>query len=122
MRRMYSKGQIEDIVKETASGGTQWYKHEVSIPIGDTSGPSVYIVFFSMFGDSLKDAQLSLGRRPAIITQASGPDAPNTEIFFPGIKVYTNGRFMINYVGTDGKSKQYEFNKSNISSDTVTAM
>ena len=116
MRRMYSKGQIEDIVKETASGGTQWYKHEISL------SNHAYIIFYSMFGDSLKDSELNISFYPAIITQASGPSAPNTDNFLPGIKIYTNGRFMIYYVASDGKSKQYEFNKSNISSDTVTAM
>ena len=116
MRRMYSKGQIEDIVKETASGGTQWYKHEVSF------SSHVYILFYSMFGGSIKDAQLPINLYPAIITQASGPSAPNTDYFLPALKIYTNGRFYIYYVGSDGKIKQYEFNKSDIASDTVTAM
>ena len=119
MRRMIDDKKLKEL---EANGGTKWYKHEVSIPIGSTPGPSVYIAFYSMFGDSLKDAELPIRLHPAIITQASGPDAPNTDTFFPGLKVYTNGRFMIKYIGTDGKAKQYEFNKSAISSDVVTRM
>ena len=103
-----------------ASGGTKWYKHEVKI--ASDAPVNVNVVFYSMFGDSLKDTQLSLGLYPAIITQASGPSAPNTENFLPGLKIYVNGRFMIYYVNSSGKITQYEFNKSSIDSDTVTRM
>lgn len=102
------------------SGGTKWYKHEVKV--ASDAPVNISIVFFSMFEDSLKDTQLPLGLYPAIITQASGPSAPNTEDFLPGIKIYTNGRFMLNYLGSDGKAKQYEFNKNSINSDAVTAL
>ena len=98
------------------SGGTQWYKHEVSMANHD------YISFYSMFGESLKVIQLGISLYPAIITQASGPTGPNVDYFFPALKIYTNGRFYLYYVGSDGKTKQYEFNKSNINSDVVTAL
>ena len=113
MRRMIDNKKLKEL---EASGGTKWYKHEVALE------NHAYIVFFSMFGDSLKDAQLSLGLYPAIIAQASGPSAPNTDYFLPALKVYVNGRFMLYYVGSDGKIKAYEFNKSSVNSDVVTRM
>ena len=111
MRRMIDDKKLKEL---EASGGTKWYKHAVSMANHD------YIVFYSMFGESLKDIELPLGLYPAIVTQASGPTGANTDYFFPALKVYTNGRFYIYCVGPDGKNKQYEFNKSNINSDTVT--
>ena len=117
MRRMIDNKKLKEL---EANGGTKWYKHAVQI--ASDAPVNISVVFFSMFGDSLKDTQLPLGLYPAIITQASGPSAPNTENFLPGLKIYTNGRFMLNYVGNDGKIKQYEFNKSSINSEVVTRM
>ena len=114
MRRMIDNKKLKEL---EANGGTKWYKHEISLE------NHAYILFYSMFGESLKDIQLSIGNYPAIVISASGPSAPNTDNFFPFIKIYTNGRFMLNYVSSDGKTiKQYEFNKSSVSSDTVTRM
>ena len=117
MRRMIDNKKLKEL---EASGGTKWYKHEVEI--ASDAPVDISVVFYSMFGESLKDTQLNIGLYPAIITQASGPSAPNTENFLPDIKIYTNGRFMIYYVGNDGKIKAYEFNKSSINSDVVTRM
>ena len=113
MRRMIDDKKLKEL---EANGGTKWYKHEVRLE------NHVYILFYSMFGDPLKDIQLTVGNYPAIVTSASGPSAPNIDNFFPFIKIYVNGRFMINYLGSDGKFKQYEFNKSSISSDVVTQL
>ena len=114
MRRMIDSKKLKEL---EANGGTKWYKHEVTLE------NHAYIAFFSMFGEPLKDTQLTIGNYPAIIISASGPSAPNTDNFFPFIKIYTNGRFMLNYVSPDGKTiKQYEFNKNSINSDVVTQL
>ena len=118
MRRMIDNKELNEEIG--ASGGTKWYKHEVAVK--SDAPVDVSIVFYSMFGGSIKDTQLHLGLYPAIITQASGPSAPNTDYFLPALKIYTNGRIMLYYFNGSGKIAQYEFNKSSVNSDTVTAM
>lgn len=119
MRRMYSKNQIADIAKESVSGGTQWYKHDVSIANPAMPGMSVGIELYSMFGESLKDIQLQNGYYVAIFTDAGGPSAPNADTAFPVLNV-SGADFMLKYLGTDGSIQRYQFAKNSIKSDVVT--
>ena len=102
-----------------ANGGTQWYKHNVSISNPAMPSMSVGIELFTMFGESLKDAQLPNGGYVVIMTGAGGPSAPNADTAFPVLSV-SGGDFMIKYLGTDGSIQRYQFAKSSIKSDVVT--
>lgn len=119
MRKMYSKNQVADIAKKAVSGGTQWYKHDVSITNPAMPGMSVGIEFYSMFGESLKDVQLPNGSYVAIFTEAGGPSSPNADTAFPVISL-SGANFMLKYLGTDGSIQRYQFAKSSIKSDVVT--
>lgn len=118
MRRMYSKNQIADIAKEAVSGGTQWYKHDVSISNPAMPAMTVSISFVSTIKESLKDAQLNNGSYVAIMTAAGGPSAPNADTAFPVLNV-SGADFTLKYLGTDGSIQRYQFAKNSIKSDVV---
>lgn len=115
MRRMIDAKKLKEI---EASGGTQWYEHNVNIatPMG---GMTIGIGFCSMFGESLKDVQLPNGNYVAIFTAAGGPSAPNADTAFPVLNV-SDGKFTFKYLGTDGSIQRYQFDKRSINSDIVT--
>ena len=117
MKRMIDNKKLREI--ET-SGGTKWYKHDVNIATA-MAGMTDGVVFFSMFGESLKDSELPSGAYPAIITSANGPSAPNADTVFPILRVNaSNGKFAFVYLGTGATIQNYEFNKTSIKSDVVT--
>lgn len=108
------------IVYKNVSGGTQWYKHDVNIATS-MGGMTIGIVFYSMFGESLKDNEIPSGNYVAIMTSAGGPSAPNADTSFPVFNASNQG-FMFKYLGTDGTIQRYTFNKTSINSDMVTAL
>ena len=115
MRRMIDAKKLKEI---EASGGTKWYKHDIKIATS-MGGMTVGIEFYSMFGGSLKDIELTSGAYPAIITAASGPSAPNADTAFPILNV-SGVDFILKYLGTDGSIQRYQFNKNSIKSYVVT--
>ena len=116
MRRMIDAKKLKEI---EANGGTKWYKHEVSMASPAAPSMSVTIEFYSMFGESLKDAQLPNGVYVTIFTEATGPSAPNADTAFP-VLFTSIGTFMLKYLGTDGSIQRYQFEKRSIKSDVVT--
>ena len=116
MRRMIDAKKLKEI---EANGGTKWYKHDVSVANPAMPSMSVAIEFYSMFGESLKDANLPNGSYVAIFAAAGGPSAPSADTAFPVLS-NSGGNFMLKYLGTDGSIQRYQFAKSSIKSDVVT--
>lgn len=116
-----SKVKIGNTAYAVGGGGTQWYKHNVSIANPSMPAMSIGIEFYSMFGESLKEIQLPNGIYVAIMTSAGGPSAPNADTAFPVLNV-SGANFMLKYLGTDGSIQRYQFDKSTINSDEVTAV
>lgn len=116
MRRMIDAKKLKEI---EANGGTQWYKHDVSMASPAAPSMTVTIELYSMFGESLKDIELPNGVYVTIFTEAGGPSAPNADTAFP-VLLASSGTFMLKYLGTDGSLQRYQFEKRSIKSDVVT--
>lgn len=118
MRRMIDAKKLKEIEE---SGGTKWYKHDVSISNPAMPAMTVSIELISMISGSLKDIELPNGNFVAIMTAAGGPSAPNPDNSFPVIS-NSGGTFTLRYLSTDGSIQRYQFNKSSIKSDEVTQL
>lgn len=112
-------GMQEDL--GSISSGTQWYEHNVNIANPTMPAMTVTIKLISTIKESLKDVQLPSGNYTAIMTYASGPSAPNADSAFPVVN-FINESFTFKYLGTDGTLQRYNFTKSSINSDVVTAL
>ena len=117
MKRMIDNKKLREI---EASGGTQWYKHNVNFT--GAYGSSSAITFLSLRQDTLKDGVWNPGNYPIILTSFDGASGPNVSTSFPSLFVPTPGEFYIYYFGNNNEITSFTLDKTSIKSEEVTAL
>lgn len=111
MKRMVDNKKLSEI---EASGGTQWYHHEIKLNQG------FILKMMTLFNESLKDFK-NIGAHAMIYLDSAGPNLPNQKTTFPTLRYNGNGKIDIYYLDTStGQLVTYILETSNINTDVVT--
>ena len=97
------------------SGGTQWYKHVITLRDG------VNMKLLTILKDSLQNGEINDGHYPAILLDIVGSAVPQAEYSFPVLIKQAN-KFRIGYINSSNSRNLYTFDKTLIAEEEITAV
>lgn len=106
---------VGQIAFKEISGGSQWYKHVITLRDG------VNMKLLTILKDSFQNGEIVDGHYPAILLDIVGSAVPQAEYSFP-VLIKQGNKFKIGYINSSNQRTLYTFDKTLIAEEEITAV